>query len=326
MTSITKVTFSNTGGPEVMKIDKHILGLPGPNEVLVRHDVVGVNFIDTYYRSGLYSAQLPSGLGSEAAGIVEAVGSAVTRVSIGDRVAYASGPLGAYAEAHIVPENVLVKLPEGIDSKTAAAMMLKGLTVAYLLLKSFPLQASHTLLVHAAAGGVGSILTQWAHAIGATVIGSVGREEKVALAKQQGCDHVLLYREVDVPGEVRALTEGKGVDVVYDSVGKDTFHWSLDSLKTRGMMVSFGNASGAVPDFPPLLLAQKGSLFFTRPRLADYVDNPDELQELANALFERVISGDIGIKASHEYVLSDVVKAHKELESGQTTGSLVLIP
>lgn len=321
------ITFSTLGGPEVMCYESEVLEPLGADDVLVRHEAIGVNFIDTYYRSGLYPCELPSGLGTEAAGIVESVGSSVSRVKPGDRVVYASTPkLGAYSDLNIVPQKSLILIPDGIDSKVAAAMTLKGLTAAYLLLKTFPLQAEHTLLVHAAAGGVGSILTQWAKAIGAGVIGTVGRPEKVTLAKSQGCDHVYLYREVDVPEKVKGLTEGRGVDVVYDSVGKDTFVSSINSLKPRGMMVSFGNASGAVPEFAPLLLAQKGSLFLTRPRLGDYVANIDEQQELANALFGQVLAGNINIKLSREFALKDAVTAHEALESGDTTGSVVLVP
>ena len=233
-------------------------------------------------------------------------------------------PLGAYAEAHLVPEQALIKLPDTIPTRLAAGMMLKGLTAAYLLLKTYPVTATDTILVHAAAGGVGSILTQWAKAIGATVIGSVGSSKKVDIAQQNGCDEVLLYREIDLPEAVGKITSGRGVDVVYDSVGKDTFDMSLRSLKCRGMLVSFGNASGPVPDFSPLLLTQMGSLYITRPSLFDYVADPEEQQFLADALFERVTGGDISIQINHEFPLADAALAQTTLESGQTTGSIIL--
>ncbi len=326
MSDVNAIRFSETGHAGVLSYESMSIGPLGVGQVLVRHEAIGVNFIDIYHRSGLYPVDLPSGMGAEAAGIVEAVGEGVTRVKPGDRVVYASGPLGAYSEARAISEISLIKIPDEISSKTAAAMTLKGLTAAYLLLKTFPLTRDHKVLVHAAAGGVGSILTQWAKSIGAYVIGTVGRPEKVALAKQQGCDEVLLYREVNVPTRVKELTDGAGVDVVYDSVGKDTFMASIDSLRPRGMMVSFGNASGAVPDFPPLLLAQKGSLFITRPSLGHYIADPDEQQELADALFEQVGAGKIHINTKHEFALLDAAKAHETLESGVTTGSVILLP
>lgn len=326
MTDVVSIRFSQLGGSEVLSLETRTLPSLERHQVLVRHDAIGVNFIDTYHRSGLYPVELPSGLGTEAAGIVEAVGAGVRRAKVGDRVVYASASLGAYSEAHIVPEKSLIAIPEGIESTVAAAMTLKGLTAAYLLLKTFPLSPKHSVLIHAAAGGVGSILTQWAKAIGAHVIGTVGRPDKIEQAKAQGCDEVILYREVDVPEAVKSLTEGRGVDVVYDSVGKDTFEMSLSSLKPRGMLVSFGNASGAVPAFAPLLLAQKGSLFITRPSLGHYVADPDEQQELADALFSRVLNGEIKINVNHEFALRDAILAHDIIESGVTMGSIVLIP
>jgi NADPH2:quinone reductase len=323
--SIRRIQFSETGNASVLKTISETLKKPEPNEVVVKNEAIGINFIDIYFRTGLYPVDsLPSGLGSEGAGIVEAVGKNVTKFKPGDRVAYCSGPLGAYTNFHTVPESSLVALPESISFEQAAAMMLKGLTAAYLLLKTFPLKSKHTLLVHAAAGGVGTILTQWAQAIGANVIGTVGRKEKIQLAESQGCNSVLLYREIDVPNKVKELTNNKGVDVVYDSVGKDTFEASIDSLKPRGMMVSFGNASGAVPEFKPLLLAQKGSLFITRPTLGHYISDPNEQQELADALFSKVIDGSISIKIGESYPLNEVVAAHESLESGKTTGSIIL--
>ncbi|MFT6790814.1 MAG: NADPH2:quinone reductase [Cellvibrionaceae bacterium] len=321
---IKSIGLSKTGPAELMHLQEVELDAPRRNEVIVRNHAVGINFIDIYFRSGLYPLDLPSGLGMEAAGIVEAVGPEVSRVKLGDRVVYVKGPLGAYAEAHKLPESSMIILPDAIDFKLAAAMMLKGLTAAYLLLRTFPLQPEHTLLVHAAAGGTGSILTQWAKDIGARVIGTVGREEKVGLARRQGCDEVLLYRQVDVAKAVRKLTDQKGVDVVYDSVGKDTFMSSLDSLKRRGTMVSFGNASGAVEDFRPLMLSQKGSLYLTRPTLADYIVDPDEQQALADALFDQVLNRGLVVNINHEFPLAKAVEAHKTLESGLTTGSIIL--
>lgn len=323
---VKAIRIDSYGDHSVLNLREFELPPPSSNQVLVQHDAIGVNFIDTYHRSGLYPLELPSGLGKEAAGTVAAVGDAVTRVAVGDRVGYVAAPLGAYAEAHLVPEDILIKLPDAIPTRVAAGMMLKGLTAAYLLLKTYPVTPADTILVHAAAGGVGSILTQWAKAIGATVIGTVGNANKVNIAKQNGCDEVLLYREVDLPAAVKELTSGRGVDVVYDSVGKDTFDISLGSLKCRGMLVSFGNASGPVPDFSPLLLTQMGSLYLTRPSLFDYVDEPEEQQFLADALFERVITGDISIQINHEFPLADAALAQQTLESGQTTGSIILLP
>ncbi len=320
------IQIEQFGDHSALKLKNIELPEPTGDQVLVQHEAIGVNFIDTYYRSGLYHMELPSGLGNEAAGVVAAVGEKVTNVAVGDRVCYVTAPLGAYSDSHIVPENVVIKLPDSISSKTAAAMMLKGMTAAYLLLKTYPITSTDTVLIHAAAGGVGSILTQWSRAIGATTIGTVGNAEKAELAKQNGCDEVLLYREVDVPAAVNEITANRGVDVVYDGVGKDTFNLSLQSLKRRGMMVSFGNASGAVPDFSPLLLTKMGSLYLTRPSLFDYVAEPEEQQFLADALFERVGRGDISIQINKEFPLAEASKAHSALESGATTGSIILIP
>lgn len=327
MNRLTKsIQIEQFGNHSVLQLKEIELPKPSGNQVVVKQEAVGVNFIDTYHRSGLYPMQLPSGLGKEAAGIVTAVGGEVTNIAMGDRVCYVAAPLGAYSQAHIVPEAAVIKLPDAISSKTAAAMMLKGMTAAYLLLKTYPVTAADTILVHAAAGGVGSILTQWARAIGATVIGTVGSAGKAELAKQNGCDEVLLYREVDVPAAINKITTNRGVDVVYDGVGKDTFNISLQSLKSRGMMVSFGNASGAVPDFSPLLLTQMGSLYLTRPSLFDYVAEPEEQQFLADALFKKVSDGDISIQINREFPLAEAGEAHKTLESGVTTGSIILIP
>jgi NADPH:quinone reductase len=320
------IRINGYGDHSVLELEELALPPPAGNQVLVQHDAIGVNFIDVYHRSGLYPLELPSGLGKEAAGTVTAVGDAVTRVAVGDRVSYVSAPLGAYAEAHLVPEPALIRLPDAIPSRLAAGMMLKGLTAAYLLLKTYPVTSDDTILVHAAAGGVGSILTQWAKALGATVIGSVGSSKKIETARRNGCDEVLLYRDIDLPAEVSRITSGRGVDVVYDSVGKDTFDMSLRSLKCRGMLVSFGNASGPVPDFSPLLLTQMGSLYLTRPSLFDYLVDSEEQQFLADSLFERVIANDISIQINHEFPLADAALAQQTLESGQTTGSIILLP
>lgn len=320
------IQIEKYGDHSVLQLKDIELSKPTGNQVLVRHEAIGVNFIDTYHRSGLYPLELPSGLGKEAAGVVAAVGDKVTMVTVGDRVCYVAAPIGAYADAHIVPEDCLIILPDAISSKTAAGMMLKGMTAAYLLLKTYPVTPPDTILVHAAAGGVGSILTQWAKAIGATVIGTVGSVNKAEIAKQNGCDEVLLYRETDVPVEVRKFTSGRGVSVVYDGVGKDTFDISLQCLKRRGMMVTFGNASGAVPDFSPLILTKMGSLYLTRPSLFDYVADPGEQQFLADALFARVITGEISIQINHEFRLVEAGLAQESLESGSTTGSTILVP
>jgi NADPH:quinone reductase len=320
------IRINKYGDHSVLQLNDIQLPTPSGNQVLVQQEAIGVNFIDTYHRSGLYPLELPSGLGNEAAGVVAAVGDDVTQVSVGDRVCYVAAPIGAYAEAHIVPEECLIKLPDAISAKTAAGMMLKGMTAAYLLLKTYPVTAESIILVHAAAGGVGSILTQWAKAIGATVIGTVGSSAKAEIAKQNGCDEVLLYREVNVPAAVKDITSDRGVDVVYDGVGKDTFEISLKSLKRRGMLVSFGNASGAVPDFSPLLLTKMGSLYLTRPSLFDYVAEPEEQQLLADALLQRVISGDIRIQIKHVFPLAEACVAQQTLESGVTTGSIILVP
>src|SRR5262245_11826609 len=259
------IRFHKTGGPEVLQWEEVDTGTPGAGQVRVRHTAIGLNFIDTYHRTGLYPVSLPSGIGMEAAGVVEEVGQGVSELKPGDRVASGTGPIGAYSESRVMPAEKLLKLPDSIDDRTAAAMMLQGMTTQYLLRRTYRVQAGETILVHAAAGGVGLMLVQWAKHLGATVIGTAGSEETAKLARDHGCDHVILYRQENVAERVRALTNGVGVPVVYDGVGKDTFMGSLDSLKVRGMMVSFGNASGAVPPFDPILLSQKGALFLTRP-------------------------------------------------------------
>jgi len=319
------IRFDQVGGPEVLKFVDVELPPPGPGQVRVRHTAVGVNFIDTYHRSGLYKLPLPSGLGSEAAGTVEALGEGVTALKTGDRVAYA-GTLGAYAEANNVPADKLVKLPAGVSDETAAAAMLKGMTAQYLLKRTYPLKAGHTILWHAAAGGVGLIAGQWAKHLGVTVIGTVGSEDKVALAKENGSAHVLNTRTDDWVKRVREITNGEGVPVVYDSIGKDTWAGSLDCLAVRGMMVSFGNASGAVPAFEPSILSAKGSLYLTRPTLFHYTRNAEELQETADDLFAVIASGAVKIQIHQRFKLADAAKAHEALHSRATTGATILIP
>ncbi len=292
----------------------------------MRHGAIGLNFIDVYQRSGLYKLPLPSGLGIEAAGTVTALGPDVTGFGLGDRIAYAGGPPGAYSQERLLPAAKAVKLPAAVSEEAAAALMLKGMTAYYLLHLTFPVRPGHTLLMHAAAGGVGSVLVPWAKHLGATVIGTAGSAEKARLAREAGCDHVILYREQDFAAEVKALTGGAGVDVVYDSVGKDTFAGSLDSLKRRGMMVSFGNASGKVAPFEPVLLADKGSLFLTRPTLAHYTATRDELESAANALFEVIARGVVQPQIQQRYALGDVARAHTDLEARRTTGATLLLP
>ena len=320
------IRFHQTGGPEVLRWEEVPVGDPAADEVRIRHEAVGLNYIDTYQRSGLYPLPLPSGLGQEGAGVVEAVGKEVRDFRPGDRVAYAGGPVGAYSQQRCLPAARLLKLPESIDFRTGAAMMLQGLTTAYLLRRTYAVQAGDAVLIHAAAGGVGLIACQWARALGATVIGTVSTEAKAELARQHGCEHVILYSHEDVAARVRDITGGEGVAVVYDGVGKDTFSASLDSLRMRGMMVSFGNASGAVPPFNPLLLTQKGSLFLTRPMLAHYTANRDELLALGQELFAVVESGKVRININQTFALADAADAHRALEARQTTGSTVLLP
>jgi NADPH2:quinone reductase len=294
--------------------------------VRVRHTVIGVNFIDTYQRSGLYPVPLPSGLGMEAAGTVEALGGNVATLKIGDRVAYCSGPLGAYGEANNVAADRVVKLPAMIGDETAAASLLKGMTAQYLLKRTYPLKQGETILFHAAAGGVGLIACQWAKHLGATVIGTVGSESKIALARANGCDHVLSTLDREWPRKLRELTGGKGVPVVYDSIGKETWTGSLDCLEVRGMMVSFGNSSGAVPAFEPGILSAKGSLYVTRPTLAHYTRDSQELQTTADDLFNVIGSGAVKIAVHQRFKLAEARAAHEALHSRNTTGATVLIP
>lgn len=319
------IRIHETGGPEVMRWEAVEPGRPGPGEVLVRNTAVGLNFIDTYHRSGLYPVPLPATLGMEGAGVVEAVGAKVKDFKPGDRVAYAQ-PIGAYAEVCIRPAERLVKIPAGVDDRTAAAMMLKGLTAQYLLRRTFRVRAGDTILVHAAAGGVGQILSQWGKHLGATVIGTVGSEEKAPLAKKAGCRHVIVLNEEKFAERVRAITRGQGVPVVYDGIGRDTFDGSLDCLQPLGLMVSYGNASGPVPPFNPALLSQKGSLFLTRPTLMSYVAKRDDLVKAARELFAVVKSGAVRIRINQTYPLREAARAHRDLEGRRTTGSTVLLP
>jgi NADPH2:quinone reductase len=313
------------GGPEKLKWEDIPVGDPGPGQVRVRNTAIGLNFIDTYQRSGLYPMPMPFTLGSEGAGVVEAVGPKVKDLKAGDRVAY-SGPVGAYAEVLLRPADRMVKIPPGIDDRTAAAMMLKGLTAQYLCRSTYRVKKGDTVLVHAAAGGVGQILSQWCKALGATVIGTVGSDEKAALAKKAGCKHVIVTSRENFTERVKAITKGKGVPVVYDGVGKDTFMGSLDCLAPLGMMVSFGNASGAVPPFNAGILAQKGSLFLTRPTLATYAASRESLVKMARELFAVVKSGKVKIAVNQTYPLRDAAQAHQDLEARRTTGSTVLLP
>jgi NADPH2:quinone reductase len=326
MQKVRAIRFNRTGGPEVLTWEEVTLGSPAAGQVTIKHTAVGLNFIDVYHRTGLYPAQLPSGIGLEAAGVVETVSEGVADLAVGDRVAYGTGPIGAYSESRNIAADKLIKIPEGIEDRTAAAIMLKGLTAQYLLRRTYRVKAGDTILVHAAAGGVGLLLSQWAKHLGATVIGTVGSTAKGELARAHGCDHTILYRVADVAKRVRELTGGAGVPVVYDGVGKDTFASSLDSLAPLGMMVSFGNASGPVASFDPLLLSQKGSLFFTRPTLMHYTAKRDDLVAMATELFDVVKSGAVKIEVNQTYRLFDAAHAHRDLESRKTTGSSVLIP
>ena len=315
--------FAKTGGPEVLEWQEVELGKPGAGEGLVRNHAVGLNYIDTYHRSGLYPLPLPSGIGLEGAGVVEDVGDGVTNVKVGDRVSYGTGPLGAYAEARIMPAANVLKLPDAIPFETGAAMMLKGMTVEYLLHRTFEVQGGQTVLFQAAAGGVGLIAGQWLKALGVTAIGTAGGAEKCALAKANGYAHVIDYTKEDVAKRVRELTDGKGVPVVYDSVGKSTWEGSLDCLSPRGLMVTFGNASGPVDGVNLGILGAKGSLYVTRPSLMAYTGTREELELSAGRLFAMVSSGKVELKVNQTYPLAEAAQAHRDLESRKTTGSTV---
>jgi len=320
------IRFHETGGPDKLSWEEVEVGEPGEGQVLLRQKAVGLNYIDVYHRTGLYPVPLPSGIGLEGAAVVEKLGPGVKGVAVGDRVAYCSGPLGAYAEWRLYPAERLVSLPAGIDDRQAAGMMLQGMTVEYLIRRTFPVKAGQTVLVHAAAGGIGLIACQWLKHLGAIVIGTAGSPEKMALAKAHGATHVIDSRKEDVAKRVRELTGGKGVPVVYDGVGKDTFQASLDSLSPRGMFVSFGNASGPVPAFEPGILSAKGSLYFTRPSLMAYTATREDLLASAKALFDVVLAGAVKIEVRQTYPLKNAAQAHRDLEARKTTGSTVLLP
>ena len=321
------IRFSKTGGPEVLQWEEVNVAQPGANEALVRHKAVGLNYIDTYHRTGLYPMPLPSGIGLEAAGVVEAVGPGVTELKAGDRVAYANGPIGAYSELKVHPVDRLVKVPDGISFEQAASMMLQGLTVQYLLRRLHVVpKAGDTVLFHAAAGGIGLIACQWAKALGVNVIGTVSSEEKAKLAREHGAAHTIIYTKEDFQARVMEITGGKKVPIVYDSVGKDTFMKSLDCLQVRGLMVSFGNASGPVGPTDLGILSAKGSLYVTRPTLMSYTAKREELVAAAKELFDMVLSGKVKVSPRQSYALKDAAQAHRDLEARKTTGSTVLIP
>jgi NADPH2:quinone reductase len=319
------IRFYETGGPEVLRFETVEVGEPGPGQVRVRHTGIAVNFIDIYFRIGRYPAPLPNGLGSDAVGVVEAVGPGVTFLAAGDRVGYMLGPLGAYSEARVMPADVLIKLPDGISDRTASTIIMKGLTAQYLFRQVYPLKAGDTILYHAAAGGVGLIACQWARAIGVNMIGTVGSDEKAEVARANGCAHVINYNRENFVERVREITDGKGVPVVYDSVGKDTFMGSLDCLQKRGTLVSNGSSSGSV-SFDVTLLAAKGSLWVTRPAMVDYALPRPNLLKMADELFDLVLQGKIVSEPNQTFALADAAEAHRALESRKTIGASVLIP
>lgn len=320
------IRIEQTGGPEVMQWVDVDVGEPGPGQVRVRHEAVGLNYIDVYFRTGLYKQPLPGGLGMEGAGVVEAVGEGVGHVSVGDRVAYAGRPTGAYAQVSVMPADIVVRLPDAIPFDTAAAMMLQGLTAQYLIRDSYKVQPGDTVLLHAAAGGVGLIVSQWLKALGVTVIGTVGTDEKAELARANGCAHTIVYTRESFVDRVKEITNGKGVPAVYDSIGKDTFQGSLDCLAPRGTMVSFGNASGPVPPFDLSVLGSKGSLRLTRPTLMTYVVHRELLEPMVADLFDAVTTGKVKVDIRQRYALSEVAQAHRDLEARKTTGSTILLP
>ena len=321
------IRFYEAGGPEVLRLEDVAVGEPGPGEVRLRHVAVGLNFADTYFRNGTYPIPLPAGMGVEAAGVVEAIGPGVSNVAVGDKVTYTGfiNTLGAYSTARIIAAAPLIKLPAGIECETAAAMTMRGLTSAYLMRRIHDFKAGDTILLHAAAGGVGLIVSQWAKLLGLRVIGTVSTEEKAAVARAHGCDETINYSHEDVAKRARELTDGVGVNVVFDSVGKSTFLASLDSLKRRGLMVCVGTASGPIDGFNPQLLAMKGSLYLTRPALADYIADPAEKTELANEIFGHVAAGRIKIEINQRYALQEAVQAHRDLEARKTTGSSIFV-
>jgi len=321
------VKFHEIGGPQVLRFEDEVVGDPGPGQVRIRHEAVGLNFADTYFRSGIYPVPLPSGIGNEASGVVQALGEGVSDIKVGDRVTYTgfTNTLGAYSAERLLDANLLISLPEAISCETAAAMTMRGLSAAYLMRRIYPFQSGETILLHAAAGGVGLIVSQWAKLLGLTVIGTVSTEEKAEIARAHGCDHIINYSHEDVAVRVREITNGVGVSVVFDSVGKATFMSSLDSLKRRGLMVCVGTASGKIPPFDPAILARKGSVYLTRPGLADYIADPQEKQELVDELFGHVSAGRIRIEINQRYALEDAVQAHQDLEGRKTTGSSIFV-
>ena len=324
MTRVVKI--EKTGGPEVLKFETIEIGAPGPEEVLIEHKAIGLNFIDTYHRSGSYPLDLPSGIGGEASGIIKKIGSKVKDFSVGDSVAYAGVPLGSYSSERIYSIKNLVKIPDGINFDIAATLMTKGLTTYYLLHKTYPVSANETILFHAAAGGVGQIFCQWAKSLGCKVIGTVGSDEKIKTAKKNGCDFVINYSKEDFPKKVLEITKGKGVPVVYDGVGKNTFVGSIECLKIRGMMVSFGNASGSVENIDVKKMIQPKGLYFTRPSMGQYLGSKDEIKEGADKLFQSIKLGKVKIEIFKKYKLEDVVQAHKDLEARKIVGPAVIIP
>jgi len=319
------IRMHSTGGTEVLNYENVAVGDPGPGEVRIRHSAVGLNFADTYFRKGIYPVQVPCGLGVEAAGVIEAVGAGVTQVREGDRVTYTGSPLGAYSTARVMPAASLIKLPDGIRCDTAAAMTMRGFTAGYLLRSIVPLERGDTILFHAIAGGVGLIACQWAKALGLRVIGTVSTEEKAAVARAHGCDEIIYYRSEDVAARVRELTDGKGVPVVFDGVGKDTWQASIYSLARRGMLVCVGTASGPFPPIDPMLLVVRGSLFVTRPALADYIATPEDREKLSRELFDHVLAGRIRIEINQRYDLRDAAQAHADLEQRRTVGSSIFV-
>ena len=325
MTSYSRWQIEQPGGPEQLRWTSRDLE-PQGSELLVRHTAIGVNFIDTYIRSGLYPATLPTGIGNEGAGVVEAVGPDVSLVAAGDRVGYCTAPPGSYSEARLIDERSLIPLPDGIDDETAAASLLKGLTVCYLLRRTFALDGSHTVLFHAAAGGVGLIFCQWAKSLGARVIGTAGSAEKADLALANGCDEIILYRDEEVAPRVRELTGGRGVDVAFDAVGRDTYQGTLDSIAPLGMFVSFGNASGPPPPVNAMDLMQRGSLKFTRTSLVSYASTREDLLDLAGSLFDVIDDGTVRVHINHRYPLSAAPQVHRDLEARRTTGSIIMLP
>ena len=320
------IRFYEAGGPEVLRVEDQPVAAPGEGEVQVRHVAVGLNFADTYFRQGYYPVPLPNGMGVEASGVIEAVGSNVNGYQVGDRVTYTGSPLGAYSTERVMPIGSLIKLPVDIDHQTAAAMTMRGLSAAYWLLKTNPwMKKGDTILIHAAAGGVGLIAVQWAKLLGLRVIGTVSSIHKAEIAKAHGCDEIIFYHSEDVATRIRELTDGEGVTTVFDTVGKDTFEGSLKSLKRRGVLVGCGTASGPFPPIDALKLAMQGSVYFTRPALADYIADPAERAELAGALFDHVASGRIKIEINQRYELEDAVQAHRDIEAGKTTGSSIFV-